>query len=92
MHLKRLTLDLQEYGKQKGQYEIVVEYVHHGTETKLNLPPALVRGLLELISKNIIEASTETARLLATSLPEDIIKTSPQIEANTHRAITEGEA
>lgn len=87
MHLKKLNIELQEWGPQKGKYEVLVEYVHERTETKMFLPEDVTKGLLELIAKNIVEASSEVAKRLATGLPQEIIQASTlQIAA----PVTEG--
>lgn len=80
MHLKKLVIELQEWGTQKGQYEIEIIYAHERTETKMFLPTELTRGLLEMISKNIVDVSADTAKRLSTSLPSDIIQSAaPQL-------------
>lgn len=80
MHLKKLSVELQEWGDQKGQYEIEVTYLHERTETKLFLPSDVSQPLLDAVSAHIIKASQLTANRLAQSLPKNLLVSEP-IEA-----------
>lgn len=77
MHLKKLNVELQEWGEQKGQYEIEITYMHERTETKLFLPSAVSQVLLDAVSGHIIKASQETAARLAASIPKTLMVEAP---------------
>ncbi len=80
MHLKKLSVELQEWGDQKGQYEIEITYMHERTETKFFLPSDVSQVVLDAVSTHIIKASQITAQRLAQSIPANLLVSDP-IEA-----------
>lgn len=80
MQLKKLSVELQEWGEQKGQYEIEITYLHERSETKLFLPTGVSQLLLDAVSSHIIKASQMTAQRLAESVPNNLLVSAP-IEA-----------
>lgn len=79
MQLKKLEIELQEYGEQRGNYEVEITYLHERSETKLFLPPEISGPLMQVIAAQIIAASKATAARLAESLP-DTLYVPPPIE------------
>lgn len=80
MQLKQLKIEMQEWGEQRGKYEVEITYIHDRSETKLFLPPEISKPLMEVIAAQIIAASKATAARLAESLPESLY-VAPAIEA-----------
>lgn len=72
MQLKSLNIELQEWGEQRGQYQVKITYVHERSETSLFLPPEVSKPFMEVVAAQIIAASKVTAAKLAESLPSTL--------------------
>jgi hypothetical protein len=73
MTLKRLVIDLMEYGPNKGQYTGKMTFAGEHGDVQINVSPEACAKMFPLVSEGIIG----TAREIAEKLTAECIATSP---------------
>ena len=73
MTLKKLEIELQQWGDDKGRYRVTIEVMENRNEIKLALPPemgeALINQTKELIRKFSIRAADRLRDELSLAAP-----------------------
>ena len=73
MILKKLEIELQRWGEDKGRYHVTIEVLENGNEIKLALPPemgeALISQTKELIHKFTVRAADSLRDQLTLATP-----------------------
>lgn len=76
MTLKNLTISLQQWGDNKGKYEVTIEVMENGNEIKLALPPeigeAFCNQTKELIHKFTVRAADRLRDELVLAQPKQL--------------------
>lgn len=78
LRLKKLSIELQEWGSDKGKFNGEISYIGENGKVTITLSPTDCEKLLPVIAQGIVSASKEVAKDLTAealaSLPNDSIK------------------